>query len=350
MEFQTERITAGFRRRLKCRRFQLFSKEVIRFALIHSHRQVVFRLTAHRAHQLTAVVLLPGFTIVAQVGFQRLLAPGAIDRVGDRAERRNRAITFRVLQGNGDGSVTTHRVSGNGTLLADRKVGFNQLRQLFHHVVVHLVMRLPRLLSRVDVKTRPLTQIVLITVSNVIATRAGVGCDNRNAQLRRNPLGTGFLHEVLVGAGQAGQPVQHWHHAALSHLRRQINRKAHAAVEHRRIVLVLLVPAIETFVLTDHFHICLPLEDQTPHAPTQVISESRSHALTQEMESDLAPTREPENPVLQWGSVMNHAADRFAFVHQIKGFIDVIQPHGVSDEVIQRKLARQIIFNNARQF
>jgi hypothetical protein len=46
------------------------------------------------------------------------------------------------------------------------------------------------------------------------------------AELGRHALGAGLLHEVLVGAGEAGQPVQHRQLLALLGLRRQVDREA----------------------------------------------------------------------------------------------------------------------------
>ena len=46
---------------------------------------------------------------------------------------------------------------------------------------------------------------------------------------------------------------------------------------------------------------------------------------------------------------MDNAADALAFVHQFEGFVDVIEAHGVRDEIIELELTLQVAFNNAGQ-
>ena len=48
--------------------------------------------------------------------------------------------------------------------------------------------------------------------------------------------------------------------------------------------------------------------------------------------------------------IMNHAANRLAFVHQLKRMVDFVQRHGVGDKVAQRKFAVHVLLDNPRQF
>ena len=45
---------------------------------------------------------------------------------------------------------------------------------------------------------------------------------------------------------------------------------------------------------------------------------------------------------------MNNAADTFALMHQIKGLVDLIQPHCVGDEIIQAEFSLQVTFDVIR--
>ena len=68
-------------------------------------------------------------------------------------------------------------------------------------------------------------------------------------------LGPRLLHEVLVGAGEAGEPVEHGHLLAGEGLGRQVDGEAHLAALHCGAVAVLLVPATEAFVAADNVQI-----------------------------------------------------------------------------------------------
>jgi hypothetical protein len=56
-------------------------------------------------------------------------------------------------------------------------------------------------LRGVNVKARALAQIIAVIVGHIIATRAGVGGDDRDAKLGSDTLRASFLDEILVGAG-----------------------------------------------------------------------------------------------------------------------------------------------------
>ena len=50
-----------------------------------------------------------------------------------------------------------------------------------------------------------------------------------------------------------------------------------------------------------------------------------------------------------WYLEVNDAADALAGVHQLEGLVDLAQPHGVGDEVIQLELAGQVALDDTRQ-
>ncbi|MOA27669.1 hypothetical protein D3C78_1485570 [compost metagenome] len=85
------------------------------------------------------------------------------------------------------------------------------------------------------------------------AAWAGIRRDQHQTQLGGQPLGTGLLHEVLVGAGQAGQPVEHRQLRPLLRLRRQVDGEHHVALQGGRVVTVAVVPATEAFLAGEQF-------------------------------------------------------------------------------------------------
>ena len=47
---------------------------------------------------------------------------------------------------------------------------------------------------------------------------------------------------------------------------------------------------------------------------------------------------------------MDDGADASAFMHQVEGLVDVLQPHGVGNEGVQRDLTLLRLFDIAGQF
>ena len=69
-------------------------------------------------------------------------------------------------------------------------------------------------------RPQPLTEVIRGVVRDVIAARRGVGNDEHDAVLGGVALGAGLRDEVLLGASQAGEPVED-RARALGDLRRQ---------------------------------------------------------------------------------------------------------------------------------
>ncbi|MNN28931.1 hypothetical protein D3C81_1425140 [compost metagenome] len=146
--------------------------------------------------------------------------------------------------------MAAHGVATDTASLGRGEMRFDQFRQLLHHVVMHAVVLGPRLLGRVEIKAGTLAEIpgAIRIARHLFAARAGIGRHDDQAQLGRELVRPGLLHEVLIGAGQPGQPIQHRQFAALLRLRRQVHGKHHVATQYRGMMLVTLVPAAEALL------------------------------------------------------------------------------------------------------
>ncbi|MNZ49032.1 hypothetical protein D3C78_667890 [compost metagenome] len=183
------------------------------------------------------------------------MPPRTIHRIVDRRERRYRTITPRVAQSTDQRAVAAHGVSADAALVRRREMGFNQCRQFLHNVVMHPIVSRPGFLGGIQIKPGAEAKVPgAIRITRHIRTaRAGVRCDDDQPQLGGHAHGAGLLHEVLVGARQAGQPVQHRQLAALLRLRRQIDGEHHVAAEHVGAMAIALVPTAKTFLAGDVF-------------------------------------------------------------------------------------------------
>ncbi|MCY1536936.1 hypothetical protein D9M68_724120 [compost metagenome] len=152
--------------------------------------------------------------------------------------------------------MTAHGVAADTALLRHREVGLDQRRQLMHHVVVHAVVPGIGLLGGVQVEAGTQAEVpgTIRVARHLGATRTGVRRDDDQPQLRRKSMRAGLLHEVLVGAGQPRQPVEHRQLLALLGLGRQVDGEHHVAVEAGGTVPITLVPAAEALVAGYDFH------------------------------------------------------------------------------------------------
>ncbi len=137
------------------------------------------------------------------------------------------------------------------------KLRLDQRGQLLDHVVVHAVVARPRGLRGVHVEAGAVAEVpgAVRVARHVGAARAGVGGHDDQAQLGRHALRAGLLHEVLVGAGEPRQPVQHRQAGArLLGLRRQVDREHHVAGRARcELMTDALVPAAEALLGAEDF-------------------------------------------------------------------------------------------------
>ena len=149
--------------------------------------------------------------------------------------------------------MPTHGVAADAALARRREVGLDQGWQLLHHIVVHAVVLGPGLLGGVEVEARAQAEVpgAVRIARHLLATRAGIGGNDDQPQLGGQTLGAGLLHEVLVGAGEAAEPVKHRQLFALLGLRWQVHGEHHIATQHLGMMPVTLVPAAEALLAGD---------------------------------------------------------------------------------------------------
>ncbi|MNC29786.1 hypothetical protein D3C75_780500 [compost metagenome] len=238
------RLLQGFR-------LELLLEEVVAVALVHQQRRAFAGRGLGQQH--AGIPLAPARTVFTQVAAESFLAPRAIHRVADRRERRHRSVAPRVAQGAHQRAMPTHGVATDAALARSREVRLDQRGQLLHHIVVHAVVLGPRLLSGIEVEAGTQAEVpgTVRVARHLLATRAGVGGDDDQPKLCGQALGAGLLHEVLVGAGEAAEPVQHRQLLALFGLRRQVDGEHHVAAQHLGVMPVTLVPAAEALLAGD---------------------------------------------------------------------------------------------------
>src|SRR5690554_834700 len=146
-----------------------------------------------------------------QVGAQRVLAPLDFGGGDDRREGRDRAVFSGVFQADDQRAEPAHGVAGDRLARrVDRKVFGDELGQFVDDIRVHLIMLGPGLGGGVDVESGALSKVPAIRcIVDFIAARAGVGCNDRHAQLRGQALKAALFGDVLPGAGQSRQKIEH---------------------------------------------------------------------------------------------------------------------------------------------
>ena len=113
------------------------------------------------AHQHRRVVRPPGRLVAAEVGGELLAPPVRPGRVGDRRDRRERAVGLGPGHRDGQRAVAAHRMPGDPLPLpVERQLAEDELRQLVDDVVPHAEVRRPGRLGGVDVEPRPLPEVV----------------------------------------------------------------------------------------------------------------------------------------------------------------------------------------------
>ena len=161
--------------------------------------------------------------------------------------------------------------------ITGRAVGFHPRRQLVDDVVVHAVVLCPRIAGGVDVEAGALAQVVGLVIGHVVAARTGVRRHDDDPVLGRIALRAGLGDEVLLVAGQAGEPVQHRQLLALPCLRRQVHAHGHFAAEHVGAVAIHILPTAETGAVFNSFglaHGFLLLSERAPVSPRPAVSRS----------------------------------------------------------------------------
>ena len=156
-----------------------------------------------------------------------------------------------------------------------REVRFDQVRQFLDDVVMHPVVRRPRVLRGVEVKAGALPEVVGRIIGNQFAARTGVRRDEDHAMLGGVALRARLGDEVLFGAGETGQPVQHRQRRGFR-LRGQIDRELHVAVQDGRTMAIDVLPAAEAGAVFDAFHACV-LSSARPSGSTCLRASDQTH-------------------------------------------------------------------------
>ena len=156
------------------------------------------------------------------------------------------------------------------TLRVQCEVVEDEVGQVFGDVIPHLKMWRPRILCGVHIEPRALAQIIGVVIGHTLATRAGVGEDQRDALFRRPSLRACLGHGVFVGAGQARQIPQHGHGAILRFGRLE-QAKGHVRTGCLRGMFIDPLGAAETGVFRNRFHGAFLSKDV---APTKSVSVS----------------------------------------------------------------------------
>ncbi|VUL99873.1 hypothetical protein PGKDCPLP_02285 [Stenotrophomonas maltophilia] len=253
-------MAGGITGLLQALRLQLGLQEFIRLALVDQQRQA---LSGHR-DQFAGIPLRPVRRVVAQVGVEGLLPPRHVAGRNDRRERRHAAVAPRVAQRDHQRTVTAHRVAADAARIGDREIRLDQCRQFLRHVVVHAVVLRPRCTGGIEVEPRPLAQVIALGIGHVIAAWAGIGRDDDHAMLGRVALRARLGDDVLLGAGQPAQPVQHRQFLRFR-LRRQVHGELHVAAQRGGMMPVDVLPAAETGAVFNTFHGAL-LRGASAHA------------------------------------------------------------------------------------
>lgn len=260
LQAQGQRVVGRIAGLLQALRLQLGLQELVRLALVDQQRQA---LVSH-SDQLAGIPLCPVGRVVAQVGMEGLLPPRHVAGRDDRRKRRHAAVAPGVAQRDHQRAMAAHRMATDRARVGHREVRLDQRRQFLRHIVVHAVVLRPRCAGGIEVEACPLAQVVALGIGHVITARAGVGRDDDHTVLGRIALRAGLGDEVLLGAGQAAQPVQH-RQLLRFRLRRQVHGELHVAAQRAGMMAVDVLPAAKTGPVFNTLHGAL-LRGASAHA------------------------------------------------------------------------------------
>ena len=128
----------------------------------------------------------------------------------------------------------------------------DQVRKLVHDIAVHPIVRGPGRLGGVDIESGAESEVPRVVVAGQARrARAGVGRDEDEPQFGRDALRTGLDGEGLLGAGEAGEVIEH-RQRPRAVLRWPVNGKAHGPRALARGMLVEALHAAETGMLGEY--------------------------------------------------------------------------------------------------
>ena len=155
-------------------------------------------------------------------------------------------------------AMPAHRVAEHTLPVhAQREMGGDQRRKLFADIAVHAVIGVPRRFGSIDIEAGTAAEGPVILVRNILAARAGIGTDDRDAKLGRHAPVFTLFHDIGMGAGQARQVPQHRHRPVLG-LRRQVDGKGHVASGDAGGMAVDALDAAKGLLGGKRFHIDRP--------------------------------------------------------------------------------------------
>ena len=149
--------------------------------------------------------------------------------------------------------MASHGMAADGPPLREGQLRLEQIREFPHHVVVHAVVGRPGRLGGVEIEACSQAEVPLAVGigGDGVAARAGVGGHQGQPKLGSQAQGTGLLHEGLVRAGQAREPVESRDRAARACLGRQVHRKLHRAIQHPGAMAIATVNTAKTQVFAE---------------------------------------------------------------------------------------------------
>ncbi|MPM95812.1 hypothetical protein SDC9_142967 [bioreactor metagenome] len=209
-----------------------------------------------RAHQLAGVMPGPFGLVFAQIAAESLVAPGAVERVGNRCKGRDRLEPAGVAQRQGQRAVAAHAVAEDAqTLQVHGQLAADQGQQVVEDVAFHAPVQRPGPGGRVQVEAGAHAKVPAVGLARQARTaRAGIGADQGDIEFGGQALGSGLDHEGFFGAGQAGQIEQGRDLLAHHGLGRQIDRELHGEADLGTMVLVIALGATKAGVGVFEFH------------------------------------------------------------------------------------------------
>src|SRR3989442_5403239 len=202
--------------------------------------------------QRRRIVFAPSCTIACEIASESFFAPWTTHRRAYRGKSRDRLVSAGMLERDRERAMPTHGMTeDSGARRIDRKALSDDVGQLLGDIRIHAVAMRPWLLSRVDIETGAKSEIVAFALAwNTESPRAGIRHDDYQPELGGNSLRPRFDDEVLLRAGKAREPIQHWHRACVR-LRRNKHPEAHDAPRLLRAVAIPPLNPAEAKILGD---------------------------------------------------------------------------------------------------
>lgn len=171
-------------------------------------------------------------------------------RRADRRKGRDRAVDFRVTQGECQCAVAAHRVAEDADAIGiGGELLHDDVAQFLRDITFHAVVLRPRGLRRIQVKPGACAEVPGVGFAgNAGLARAGVHRYQHQTKLGGVALRTGFDHEGFFGAGESGEEKND-RNALLLRLRRLIHRETHRQADDRGRMPVIALDAVEAAVL-----------------------------------------------------------------------------------------------------